>query len=251
MTTPPAEPDSFLDLVEDFYSGGFRNDRVLQGEVPSRAGTREDADPSRAAAAGETRTAPGEENGPPAALEALEALDRRIRGCRLCALHESRKSVVPGEGSPSPRLLLVGEGPGAEEDRSGRPFVGPAGRYLDKWLAAIGLDRQRDCYITNIVKCRPPGNRDPQPEEMDACLPYLEQQLALLRPGVICTLGRVSTRILTGRSEGIGALRGRTYLYRDIPLVPTYHPSAVLRNTDLRKAVWEDLRRVLSILRND
>jgi uracil-DNA glycosylase family 4 len=219
MTTPSAETGCFLDLVEDFYAGGFRRPR----SVPAV-------------------------NAPP---EALEKLGQRIRGCRLCALHKFRSSVVPGEGSAAPRLLLVGEGPGAQEDRTGRPFVGKAGQYLDKWLEAIGLERQNDCYITNIVKCRPPNNRDPQPEESDACLPYLKEQLALMRPRVICTLGRVSSQILTGHSEGIGALRGRSYLYNGIPLVPTYHPSAVLRNTDLRKAVWEDLKLVQSLLQND
>jgi uracil-DNA glycosylase family 4 len=237
MTTPtcPADPGRFLELVEDFYDGGFRS--------------------SRPAAAGGAPRAGGD------AQAALEELAQCIRGCRRCPLHAARKRVVPGEGSSSPQLLLVGEGPGGEEDRTGRPFVGRAGQYLDKWLEAIGLDRQGDCFITNIVKCRPPGNRDPQPEESGACLPYLERQLALLRPRAICTLGRVSTRILTGRSEGIGALRGRTYLYKGIPLVPTYHPSAVLRSNDqrrtdpdrpdLRRAVWEDLRRVRSVLQND
>jgi uracil-DNA glycosylase family 4 len=240
MTNPPVEPDSFLDLVEDFYDGGFRSPRSSRA---ARAGDdSRNGDDSRAGAA------PGAADGPRAALDNL---GRRIRACRLCALHENRKRGVPGEGATAPRLLLVGEGPGAEEDRTGRPFVGRAGQYLDKWLGAIGLDRQGDCYITNIVKCRPPGNRDPQPEESDACLPYLERQLALLKPRAICTLGRVSTRILTGRSEGIGALRGRTYLYDNIPLVPTYHPSAVLRNPELRKAVWEDLQRVRAILQDE
>jgi uracil-DNA glycosylase family 4 len=155
---------------------------------------------------------------------------------------------VPGEGTSRPRVLVVGEGPGFEEDRSGRPFVGPAGRYLDKWLQAIGLDRGTNCFIANIVKCRPPGNRDPLPEESAACLPYLQRQIALLQPRAILTVGRISTQILVGRSVGIGELRGQRYTYRGIPLVATYHPSAVLRNQSLRKPVWEDLKLLRSVL---
>jgi uracil-DNA glycosylase family 4 len=143
----------------------------------------------------------------------------------------------------------VGEGPGFEEDRSGRPFVGPAGQYLDTWLAAIGLDRRRNAYIANIVKCRPPGNRDPLPEESAACLPYLQRQVALLRPRAILTVGRIATQVLTGRSEGIGQLRGSLHSYQGIPLVGTYHPSAVLRDKErLRAPVWEDLKRLRSLL---
>ena len=243
MTTPPADPDRFLDLVEDFYNGGFRSERSRQAAVPAAS-----ADSAGAAHDSAAVASPGANA---SAEAALNELSMRIRACRLCQLHKTRNKVVPGDGSPSPRLLLVGEGPGAMEDRSGQPFVGRAGQYLERWLAAINLDRHKDCYITNIVKCRPPNNRDPQPEESDACFPYLEQQLALLRPRVICTLGRVSTQILTRRREGIGALRGGTYACKGIPLVPTYHPSAVLRNTDLRKAVWEDLQRVRTLLEND
>jgi DNA polymerase len=143
--------------------------------------------------------------------------------------------------------MVVGEGPGAEEDRRGKPFVGRAGQYLDRWLAAVGLDRTSNCFIGNIVKCRPPGNRDPLPEESAACMPYLKEQIDILKPKAILTLGRIATQILCGRSEGIGKLRGEELDYLGIPVVPTYHPSAVLRNTDLRPAVWEDLKRLRAL----
>lgn len=144
--------------------------------------------------------------------------------------------------------MIIGEGPGADEDRTGRPFVGPAGQYLDKWLSAIGLDRNTNCFIGNIVKCRPPGNRDPEPAESLACRSYLDRQIALLKPKAILTVGRISSQLLIGSSEGIGRLRGNTYAYRGIPLIPTYHPSGVLRNPDYRGAVWEDLRRLQALL---
>ena len=147
-----------------------------------------------------------------------------------------------------PRVMVIGEGPGADEDRSGRPFVGRAGQYLDRWLAAIDLDRKSNCYIGNIVKCRPPGNRDPLPGEAAACLPYLKRQIEILDPKCILTLGRIATQILCGRSEGIGKLRGQELDHAGIPVVATFHPSAVLRNTDLRAAVWEDLKRLRALL---
>ena len=148
----------------------------------------------------------------------------------------------------NPLVMAVGEGPGAEEDRTGRPFVGPAGRYLDRWLASIGLDRRTNCFIGNIVKCRPPGNRDPEQEESRACRSYLDRQIALLKPKALLSLGRISSQLLIESSLGIGRLRGGTYAYRDIPLIPTYHPSGVLRNPEYRAPVWEDLQRLKTLL---
>ena len=147
-------------------------------------------------------------------------------------------------GVESPDVLVVGEGPGADEDAQGLPFVGKAGQYLDKWLDAIQLSRHTNCFIGNMVKCRPPMNRDPQPDEIAACLPYLERQIALLKPRFILTVGRISSAVLTGQEAGIGRLRGRTYSFHGIPLIPTYHPSAVLRDPSLRRPVWDDLRRL-------
>jgi uracil-DNA glycosylase len=179
---------------------------------------------------------------------ALERIATEVAGCRRCRLHEGRRNTVPGMGVANPLVLVIGEGPGAEEDARGLPFVGPAGRYLDKWLAAVGLARQETCFIANIVKCRPPSNRDPAPDEADACIGYLDRQIEILSPKAILTVGRVASSRLIGSTEGIGRLRGSVYAYRGIPLVPTYHPSGVLRNPEFRQAVWDDLKILKRIL---
>ena len=176
--------------------------------------------------------------------DSLSKIASQVEQCRLCRLCEKRNRVVPGMGVESPDVLVVGEGPGADEDAQGLPFVGKAGQYLDKWLDAIQLSRHTNCFIGNVVKCRPPMNRDPQPDEIAACLPYLERQIALLKPRFILTVGRISSSVLTGQEAGIGRLRGRTYSFHGIPLIPTYHPSAVLRDPSLRRPVWDDLRRL-------
>lgn len=176
--------------------------------------------------------------------ERLDALSAAVRQCTRCSLAMGRTMSVTGEGVLDPLVMFVGEGPGGDEDRSGRPFVGAAGQYLDRWLSAIGLSRETNAYITNIVKCRPPNNRDPQPEESDACAPWLMEQIALVRPRMIVTLGRISTRILTGTTQGITRIHGTFYSWRSIPLVPTFHPSAVLRRDEWRRPVWEDLKTI-------
>ena len=187
----------------------------------------------------------------------LDEIAAEIALCRRCRLHEKRRNTVPGSGSKSPTVLVVGEAPGAEEDRSGLPFVGAAGRYLDKWLAALRLEpdgaplsRRTNTYIANLLKCRPPGNRDPQPGELEACRGYLDRQIELLKPRAILTVSRFAVQMLTGQSLGIGRLRGRVHHYRAIPLVPTYHPSAVLRDSTLRGPVWQDLQILRSVLEN-
>lgn len=177
-------------------------------------------------------------------LRRLQELAATIRDCGSCPLQEGRTNAVPGEGVLDPLVMIVGEGPGAQEDRQGVPFVGRAGQYLDKWLAAIGLDRGTNVFITNIVKCRPPGNRDPEPAESSACRPYLDEQIDLVRPRMILTVGRISMGLLTGSEGRITRVHGTFYSYRGIPLVPTFHPSAVLRNPDYRRPVWEDLKNV-------
>ncbi len=160
----------------------------------------------------------------------------------------NRTTAVPGEGALDPPVLFVGEGPGADEDRTGRPFVGAAGQYLDSWLKAIELPRQQ-CFIANCVKCRPPQNREPHPDEIGACLPYLERQIALLRPRLICCLGRIAAQTLLGTTASLGQLRGRVHQRGGIPVVVTYHPSAVLRDkATLRKPVWEDLKLLKGLL---
>jgi uracil-DNA glycosylase len=181
----------------------------------------------------------------------LRDIERKIHSCRLCRLAEGRHNAVPGTGVLDPLVMVIGEGPGADEDRTGEPFVGKAGQYLDKWLEAIDLDRNKNVYIANIVKCRPPGNRDPQTDEAETCMPYLFQQIDVIRPRTILTVGRVSIRFLLGRDEAVGKLRGRTFDFRSIPVIPTYHPSGVLRNPDLRRPVWEDLKRLRQIIDGD
>jgi len=188
------------------------------------------------------------ENAKKSKKEMLNDISLEVKRCSLCGLSRNRTNPVPGEGVLDPLVMIIGEGPGAEEDRTGKPFVGRAGRYLDKWLNAIDLSRGKNCFIGNIVKCRPPNNRDPKPEESFACFPYLERQIDLLKPKVILTVGRISSQIMTGRSIGIGALRGKIYHYKDIPLVTTYHPSGVLRNPTLRPRVWDDLRLLKSVI---
>ena len=174
----------------------------------------------------------------------LDSLTPEVLACSRCGLSRTRKSVVFGEGNPRSRLMFVGEAPGADEDRQGRPFVGRAGQLLTRIIAAMGLDRG-ETYITNILKCRPPGNRNPEADEICECLPYLEKQIEFIQPDVICTLGLFATQTLTGLRDPIGRMRGNTYEYRGIALIPTYHPAACLRNPSSKKLVWEDIKRVM------
>ena len=178
----------------------------------------------------------------------LERVEADILRCERCRLAAGRKHTVFGEGVPGPEVLVVGEGPGKEEDETGRAFVGPAGKLLDKMLAAVDLDRTRNCYIANIVKCRPPMNRDPAPDEREACYPYLERQIILLRPRAILALGRTAAQTLLSTSEGITRLRGRFRDFKGIPLLATYHPSALLRDEKLKRPAWEDLKKLRGFL---
>jgi uracil-DNA glycosylase len=176
----------------------------------------------------------------------LEALEACIRGCLACPLGAHRVKFVFGEGDPAARILFVGEGPGRDEDLQGRPFVGKAGELLDKMLNAIGLERSA-VYICNVVKCRPPDNRTPTPEEARTCLSYLRRQIELIRPSVIVTLGATPLRELLGISTGITRIRGQWQsldMLGGIPVMPTFHPAYVLRQytQDVRRAVWSDLQ---------
>ncbi|MCQ2603875.1 MAG: uracil-DNA glycosylase [Spirochaetia bacterium] len=174
--------------------------------------------------------------------DTLDNIAAEVCGCRKCRLCQGRHKAVPGMGVMHPDVMVIGEGPGGDEDVQGLPFVGAAGKYLDKWLAAIQLDRNQNCFIGNVVKCRPPGNRDPQPDEITFCLPYLKRQIAILKPKMILTVGRISGGIISGQEPVMGRLRGHIFYFDGIPVIPTYHPSAVLRNPSLRQAVWDDLR---------
>ena len=174
-------------------------------------------------------------------LPTLEAVADMIAGCPRCSLAESRTRTVPGEGNPKATMMLVGEGPGATEDQTGRPFVGQAGQLLDRILESIELPREA-VFIANIVKCRPPQNRKPLPDEMAACLPYLRRQIELVKPRVLVALGGTAAEGLLGVKKGLGELRNKVHRYNGIPLVVTYHPAALLRNPNWKKPTWDDVR---------
>lgn len=186
---------------------------------------------------------------PGARLAELEGLAATVAGCRRCRLAEGRKTVVFGSGNPDADLMFIGEGPGAEEDRQGLPFVGPAGELLTKIIQAIDLKRE-EVYIANVVKCRPPGNREPQPDEVQACRGYLEKQITLVRPRLLVALGRTAAQTLLGNDSSIGQLRGRWYEVLGIPTMVTYHPAALLRNQALKRPTWEDMQQVRDRLRS-
>lgn len=257
-----------LDLTDDYLARGIRRKRPQRADSSraasdTRASQKEPAhEAAHEAAHGAAHGAAG--LGRQSAQTASErpdlsagggdrqaahtALQQEVTACTLCPLHRERTRAVPGTGVLEPRVLVIGEGPGADEDKQGLPFVGPAGRYLDDWLAAIELSRTENVYITNVVKCRPPGNRDPLPQEWGACNSYLSRQIALLQPQALLAVGRVASGVLTGSSDGIGRLRGRVHSYEGIPLVATYHPSGVLRNPAWRRPVWEDLKQLRAII---
>jgi DNA polymerase len=232
---------SFLDLTADYLAGGYARPRE-----PYRFNGDAEVPPEAAVAGTEPVT--GRE-------DSLESIAADIRACRGCDLCQTRTNAVPGEGPASPLVLVIGEGPGANEDASGRPFVGEAGQLLDKMLNSIGLSRDRNCYIANVVKCRPPGNRDPLPGEAGACAPFLARQILLLKPRLILCMGKIAANHLLGlqEPEGIGRLRGRFYDYPvspdfSIPLLATYHPSALLHNEELKRPAWEDLKKLRAFL---
>ncbi len=215
--------------LEQFFTGGF----TVKGQTPG----------------------PGCEPSSKAGIEKkveLEKIAVEVGKCRKCELGSSRTNAVPGEGDCDARIVFVGEGPGADEDAQGRPFVGRAGKLLDKIIAAMGLERS-DVFICNILKCRPPGNRDPKPDEIHSCLPYLQQQIEIIQPEVIVALGAHAARTLLDTNKPIGRLRGQFQEYypglgkEPIKLMATYHPAYLLRNysQDNRRRVWEDMKKVL------
>ena len=180
---------------------------------------------------------------------AWSVLQARVRECRKCELHKSRHQTVFGVGPQSVQCLIVGEAPGAEEDRQGEPFVGRAGKLLNAMLKAINLDREA-VYIANILKCRPPGNRDPRVEEIQSCEPYLLEQIELLEPQVILAMGRIAAQSLLRTSDSIGKLRGARHVYgpTNVPMVVTYHPAYLLRSPEQKAKTWDDLKFLRSIL---
>lgn len=180
-------------------------------------------------------------------LPSLKAIEKSVAKCTRCRLHKTALNPVPGEGNPKAGLVCVGEAPGANEDQTGRPFVGPAGNLLNKILAAVDL-RREDVFICNVLKHRPPGNRNPLPDEVAACSPYLVRQLELIKPKVIVAFGSFAAQTLLETKAPIGKLRGVVHQYHGIPLVVTYHPAALLRNPAWKRPTWEDVKLARRIL---
>lgn len=178
-------------------------------------------------------------------VEKLAQLSEQISNCRKCALHESRIKPVFGNGNPDAGIFFIGEAPGAEEDRVGDVFVGKSGQLFDKILAACNFARDKHIFISNIVKCHPPGNRNPQPNEQAACLPCLEEQISLIQPKMLITLGAVATKAFLGHDAKITRIRGQWHTWNGYHLLPTYHPSALLRNPNLKRDAWEDFKNVV------
>jgi uracil-DNA glycosylase family 4 len=196
--------------------------------------------------------APKESAEKKARKDSLEDLRGLIGDCRRCKLWRGRSNLVFGEGSPKARLVFIGEGPGHEEDQEGRPFVGEAGKMLTRIIEnAMGLKR-KDVYICNVVKCRPPNNRDPERDEIDSCIPFLKEQIRMIKPEIICTLGRIAATELLGRGFKITQERGKWHSYMEIPVMPTYHPAYILRNPkrerQLKGQVWDDIRAIMARL---
>lgn len=215
--------------LEDFYTGGFS----VKGKAPARAAAKSSQDDG------------GE----------MDKLVKEMCECCQCSLGGTRSNCVPGEGNIHAQLVFVGEAPGADEDEQGRPFVGRAGGLLDKIIAAMGLGRE-DVYICNVLKCRPPDNRDPKPEEIIRCMPFLQRQLDIIKPKIIVALGAHAARTLLNNNMPIGQMRGKFFDYYTssgfgpIKLMPTFHPSYLLRNysDDNRRLVWEDMQKVMAEL---
>jgi len=224
---------SFLDLTGDFLGSGYKSEQKVY---------KFDDTPSAAPVAATIDTSP----------DTLEKIADEIRACRNCSLCEKRLNAAPGEGVVQPLVMVIGEGPGEDEDKQGRPFVGKAGQLLDKMLDSIGLSRTTNAFIANVVKCRPPNNRDPYPEETACCAHFLERQITLLQPKYILVAGKVCARSLLETSESVGQLRGKTFNLAvgsaSFPLLVTYHPAALLRNEDYKRPAWEDLKLLKSKL---
>ncbi len=189
-----------------------------------------------------------ESNGPPV-LQAgpLQEFYNEIKNCTDCALGDTRTKFVFGVGNPDARLMFVGEAPGRDEDLKGEPFVGRAGQLLDLMLHAIHIKRP-EVYIANVLKCRPPDNRDPKPDEIEKCEPYLLKQIELIKPEVLVALGRYAATLLLRINESLGSMRGKVHRYNNIPLIVTYHPAALLRSPQWKAKAWEDLKHVSALL---
>ena len=211
----------------------LRGEEVPNSDAPPPASNRSEGKPKSLATSEDRRAV--------IMRMAWPELKAAVAACRECALHAKRTNTVFGVGDENANWVFVGEGPGADEDALGDPFVGQAGKLLDSMLAAVGLKRGENVYICNVVKCRPPGNRNPEPEEMQKCEPFLQRQIELLQPRLIVALGRIAAQNLLARDASIASLRGRVHDYNGRPLIVTYHPAYLLRNLADKAKAWEDL----------
>jgi len=213
----------FLDIASDFLGSGYKSEPKDYQFDDTQAAVK-----------------------PEISLDSIEKIAEEIRACKDCALCEKRLNAAPGEGVLNPVVMVIGEGPGEDEDKQGRPFVGKAGQLLDKMLSSIDLSRTANCFIANVVKCRPPNNRDPHPEEIAACAHFLEKQISLLKPRFILIAGKVAAHALLKTTDPIGKIRGKffelTFGSLCIPVIATYHPAALLRSEEYKRPAWEDLK---------
>jgi DNA polymerase len=232
----------------DLFLEGLQRDEALAlaaaGRKAVRRGGVTGAGRSEAAAA----TPPAAGDPLPVLPASYGKLREEALRCTRCRLSKTRTQVVFSDGAVEARLVVVGEAPGAKEDETGLPFVGPAGRFLDLLLKCVDLSREESVYICNVLKCRPPGNRNPLPDEISACAPFLERQLELVAPQVLLAVGTFAAQSLTGLQKPLGRLRGEVYAYRGIPLVVTYHPAALLRNAKWTRPFWDDLQLLRSVM---
>ena len=235
-------------LLEEMRESGLDELPLPLFELPSRENPPAQVEASSMTLVPEEAAQTSVLSPPQPGEDSLEAIQRDLEGCTRCPLHENRRNIVFGRGNPQAPLVLVGEAPGRDEDIKGLPFVGEAGRLLDNILRAMELTRD-DVYICNVCKCRPPGNRDPEPGEMAVCQSFLKRQLAVIRPRLLVTLGRIAAQTLLNARTPISRLRGVWREYEGVPLMPTYHPAYLLRNPSGKKEVWEDMKQVLRKLR--
>lgn len=237
----------------DIFLEKLTRDQVLMAAAEARRGAQTERVP---APARETvRADPDEGDGVGTSASEVDLtglkypeLKAVAESCQQCRLAKGRTQVVFSDGNPQARLMVVGEAPGADEDRTGLPFVGPAGKFLDLLLAAVDLSRRDSVYICNVLKCRPPGNRDPMADEIEFCSPFLKRQIALVAPEVILAVGTFAAQLLTGMNRPLGKLRGSVYAYEGVPLVVTYHPAALLRNAGWTRSTWDDLQLLREVM---
>ena len=250
--------DDFVEVIENtkpvVNTAESRENAAVSVAASTSNSTAPDAAPVNAQTSGSTPVnapVPGSTQVPLLQKEAvqkisggvtLDSIALKISSCKKCLLSSTRKNTVPGEGVINPLVLVIGEGPGEDEDKTGRPFVGKAGQLLDKMLAAISLRRDLNCFIANIVKCRPPMNRTPMKDEAVACSGFLQAQIHVLKPKMILAMGRCAIQNLLDTESGINSLRGKFFEYNGIPLLATYHPSALLRDPALKAPAWSDLK---------